>query len=168
MKVKIWVKIEIWVKIKIWGKGRNLGQGHNLGQGQYLGQGHGCGQGASVFARGRCWRLYRINSLIYTGPWEQAIKSSKQAGQVKTKDLKMKNHSDTWNRPRNVLFTGNICVEQGSSISGPRAKSGPWRPNDWPVEQCQNAEEFITFSFKSIFLYWQFIYLYLLLMTYWF
>src|SRR6218665_2197167 len=32
-------------------------------------------------------------------------------------------------------------VDQGSSISGPRAKSGPRMPNNWPAVQCQNAEE---------------------------
>jgi len=30
---------------------------------------------------------------------------------------------------------------QGSSISGPRAKAGLRRQNNWPAEQRQNAEE---------------------------
>src|SRR6218665_2630985 len=36
--------------------------------------------------------------------------------------------------------TTSYLVCQGSSISGPRAKSGPRRPQNWPAEQSQNAE----------------------------
>jgi len=46
-----------------------------------------------------------------------------------------------------------ISVLQGSSISGPRAKSGPRRPNSWPAEQRQNAEEICYIFFKIQFLY---------------
>src|SRR6218665_2808296 len=42
-------------------------------------------------------------------------------------------------------------VRQGSSISGPRAKSGPRRPNYWPAEQRQNAEEIAYIFFKTHF-----------------
>jgi len=40
---------------------------------------------------------------------------------------------------------------QGSSISGPRAKSGPRRPYNWPVEQRQNAEDIYYIFFKIDF-----------------
>jgi len=26
-------------------------------------------------------------------------------------------------------------------LQGPLAKSGSWRPNNWPAEQCQSTEE---------------------------
>src|SRR6218665_1037726 len=42
-------------------------------------------------------------------------------------------------------------LRQGSSISGPRAKSGPRRPNSWPAEQGQNAEEIYYIFFKTHF-----------------
>jgi len=41
-----------------------------------------------------------------------------------------------------------VSLGQGSSISGPRAKSGPRRPNNWPAEQRQNAEEIYYNFFK--------------------
>ena len=62
------------------GQGRSLGQGNLQGQGQSEGhvQGHGRGQGLCVWlyapqARGlsadsAAGAIYRINSLIYTGP----------------------------------------------------------------------------------------------------
>src|SRR6218665_435285 len=60
----------------------------------------------------------------------------------------------------NILFT----IHQGSSISGPRAKSGLRRLNNSPAEQHQNAQElflhFLSNSFSSI----NNLYIYLLLM----
>src|SRR6218665_1858510 len=40
---------------------------------------------------------------------------------------------------------------QGSSISGPRAKSGPRGPNNWPAKQRQNVEEIYYIFFKIHF-----------------
>jgi len=34
-----------------------------------------------------------------------------------------------------------MALVQGSSISRPRAKSGPRRPQNWPAKQSQNAEK---------------------------
>jgi len=51
-------------------------------------------------------------------------------------------------------------IKQGSSISGPQAKCGPRRPNNWPAEQRQNAEEIyyiffkIHFSVLTIYIYY--------------
>ena len=43
---------------------------------------------------------------------------------------------------------------QGYSISGPRAKCGPRRPNNWPAEHCQNVEQIKLFSkFIKLFFY---------------
>ena len=55
-------------------------------------------------------------------------------------DLYQNNYSSL----KNILF-------QRSSISGPRAKSGPRRLNNWPAEQRQNAEE-IYYNFFKIHL----------------
>jgi len=44
-----------------------------------------------------------------------------------------------------------IGLQQGSSISGPRAKSGPRRPNNWPAEQRQNAEDIYYMFSKNPF-----------------
>ena len=52
---------------------------------------------------------------------------------------------------RPVVVRGVYAVGQGSSISGPRAESGPRRPNNWPVEHRQNAEEIYYISFKIHF-----------------
>ena len=40
---------------------------------------------------------------------------------------------------------------QWSSISGPRAKSGPRRPNNWSAEQRPNANEIYYIFFKIHF-----------------
>ena len=57
-----------------------------------------------------------------------------------------------------ILQCKNVCdvmmhegIGQGSSISGPRAKSGPRRPNNWPAEQCQNAEDIYYIFYKIHF-----------------
>src|SRR6218665_3569647 len=55
-------------------------------------------------------------------------------------------------------------VYQGSSISGPRAKSGPRRPNNWPAEQLQNAEE-IYYNFFKIHLSVLTIYIFILIIN---
>ena len=47
-----------------------------------------------------------------------------------------------------LMLSVTDCLPQGSSISGPRAKSGPRRPNNWPAEQRQNAEEIYYIFFK--------------------
>jgi len=53
----------------------------------------------------------------------------------------------------NVLTISNEVnkLRQGSSISGPQAKCGPRRPNNWPAEQRQNAEEIYYNFFKIHF-----------------
>ena len=52
----------------------------------------------------------------------------------------------------------------GSSISGPRAKSGPRRPNNWPAEQRQNGEE-IYYIFLKIHLPVLTIYIFLFIVN---
>src|SRR6218665_819987 len=51
---------------------------------------------------------------------------------------------------RRYQLIGALCfgLYQGSSISGPRAKSGPRRPHNWPAEQLQNSEEIYYIFFK--------------------
>jgi len=41
-----------------------------------------------------------------------------------------------------------FAINQGSSISGPRAKSGPRRPHNWHAEQSQNTEKIISSVLK--------------------
>src|SRR6218665_86018 len=53
---------------------------------------------------------------------------------------------------------------QGSSISGPRAKSGPRRPNNWAAEQRQNADE-IYYNFFKVHLSVLTIYLFILIIN---
>ena len=50
-----------------------------------------------------------------------------------------------------VLLVCFRLLSQRSSISGLRAKTVPRRPNNWPVEQCQNAEKIYYLLFKFHF-----------------
>ena len=60
-------------------------------------------------------------------------------------------------------------IEQGSLISGLRARFGPRRPNNCPADKRQNAEEIIYYNFFKIHLsVLTVILLYLLLMKDWF
>ena len=63
-----------------------------------------------------------------------------------------------------VMQIEGIPVELGSSISGPQAKSGPRRPNNWPAEQRQNAEE-IYYNFFKVHLSVLTIYLFILIIN---
>jgi len=45
----------------------------------------------------------------------------------------------------------NDSLHQGSSISGPRAKSASRRSNIWPAEQRQNAKEIYNIFFNISF-----------------
>src|SRR6218665_909128 len=53
-----------------------------------------------------------------------------------------------------VFVVEKICfksIAQGSSISGPRAKSGPQRLNNWPAEQHQR--KIFIFLYFTLFFY---------------